>query len=110
MGLMDTIRKTEERSRAAARRGMQIARSGWEDTERALRRRMRIYPESKNKKTAGRSSGAPSQAAVKDDVVHDVLSRQDDQGASPAAKRPAIVSVNGKDLGPEERPPDRRIA
>jgi hypothetical protein len=44
MGLMDTLRKAEERSRAAARR---LERAlGLDDHGRALRRKMRIMPAS----------------------------------------------------------------
>ena len=42
MGLMAIIRKAEEQSRRAARRGMERARATWDETERRLRRRMRI--------------------------------------------------------------------
>jgi hypothetical protein len=42
MGLMDLIRKAEEQSRRAARRGMERARATWDETERRLRRKMRV--------------------------------------------------------------------
>lgn len=44
MGLMDSLRKAEEQGKSAARRGMELARGGWEDAERRIRRKMRIYP------------------------------------------------------------------
>jgi len=48
MGLMDVIRKAEEQSRRAARRGMERARATWDETERRLRRKMRINRPSAN--------------------------------------------------------------
>ncbi len=44
MGLIDALRKAEKESRGVAHRGFDIARSGWEDAERRLRRKMRIFP------------------------------------------------------------------
>jgi hypothetical protein len=44
MGLMEVIRKAEEQSRRAARRGMERARATWNSTERRLRRKMRVNP------------------------------------------------------------------
>ena len=41
---MDVIRKAEEQSRRAARRGMERARATWDSTERRLRRKMRVNP------------------------------------------------------------------
>ena len=46
MGLMDVIRKAEEQSRRAARRGLERARATWNSTERRLRRKMRVNPPS----------------------------------------------------------------
>ena len=44
MGLMDPLRKAGEQGKAAARRGWEQARETWEDGERRLRRKMRLYP------------------------------------------------------------------
>ena len=48
MGLMEVIRKAEEQSRRAARRGLERARATWNSTERRLRRRMRVNPPADN--------------------------------------------------------------
>jgi len=44
MGLVDTLRKAQEQSRGAARRGMEKARGAVDDAERRLRRKMRLHP------------------------------------------------------------------
>ncbi len=80
MGLMDSLRKAEERSRDAARR---LERAlGLEDKGRALRRKMRITP--------GHASGAQTIAA-------------------PSKPRTPIISINGRDV-PAETGKDRRTA
>jgi len=44
MSWIEKLRRAEEQDVGTARRGLAKAKAGWEDTERALRRRMRIYP------------------------------------------------------------------
>jgi len=80
MGLMDAIRRAEEESRDAARRGMEKARATWNDTERALRRRMRVN-----------RSGTNGEAAQ----------------ANSTEARTKIVSINGRDVMKEEIPARR---
>jgi hypothetical protein len=53
MGLMELIRKAEEQSRRAARRGMERARASWDETERRLRRKMRLNRPPAETPTAG---------------------------------------------------------
>src|SRR5438270_595753 len=109
MGLMDTIRKAEERSREAARRGLEKARTGWEDTERAMRRRMRVYPHSDKMPSAQQppqrerlhtqeivSQNPERQSAPPS--IGDEAARRDQE----AANRKAIVSINGKDIGEDK--------
>jgi hypothetical protein len=82
MGLMDTLRKAEERSREAARR---LERAlGWEDKGRLLRRKMRIVP------------GATPAA-------------QEISASAPPKGRTPIISIHGKDV-PAEVGKDRRTA
>jgi hypothetical protein len=82
MGLMDTLRKAEERSREAARR---LERAlGLEDKGRALRRKMRIVP--------GNAPGAQQSSA-----------------AAPPTGRTPIISINGRDV-PADSGNDRRTA
>mgnify|MGYP005813550411 CR=1 FL=1 len=44
MGLVDTLRRAEEQARKAARASVQRTIVGLDDAERAIRRRMRVYP------------------------------------------------------------------
>ncbi len=46
MGLKDALRNAEQQGSIAAHRGLERAREGWEDAERRLRRKMRIFPTS----------------------------------------------------------------
>ncbi len=70
MGLIDTIRKAEERSREAARRGLDRARTGWHDRGRTLRRKMRLNWPGQKPAVVAPADGKPT----------------------------PIVSVNGKDV------------
>ena len=95
MGLIDTIRRAEERSKQAARRGMEMARHGWEDGERMLRRKWRVHP-GQRQAAAGQGSNAaqPSASVHPTTLMNDaeMLRQLDD------AERHAIVSINGKDV------------
>ncbi len=44
MGLVDALRRAEEQARKAARASVQRTIVGLDDAERAIRRRMRVYP------------------------------------------------------------------
>ncbi len=44
MGWIEILRRTEEQSKGAAHRGLDLARNTWEDAERRLRRKMRVFP------------------------------------------------------------------
>jgi hypothetical protein len=44
MSLVNMLKRAEEQARQAARAGMQRTIVGLDDAERAIRRRMRIYP------------------------------------------------------------------
>ncbi len=68
MGLIDTLKKAEERSREAARRLERVF--GLEDKGRALRRKMRIIPSS----------------------------TQENSAAPTPKPRTPIISINGKDV------------
>ena len=48
MGIVQALRRAEEQARKAARAGMERTIVGLDDAERAIRRRMRIYPREVN--------------------------------------------------------------
>jgi hypothetical protein len=82
MGLMDSLRRTEEQGKALARRGMEKARGAVEDTERAMRRRMRVHPQRTE------SAAAP------------YVRREEAEPTEPAPK--PIVSIHGRDVDLED--------
>jgi hypothetical protein len=44
MGWINMLRQMEQEGRGIAQRGLEKARAGWDDAERRLRRKMRIFP------------------------------------------------------------------
>jgi len=83
MRLFDNIRRKGQQGREAVQRGMERAREEWEDTERKLRQRMRIYPQ--KLRAAAAASSSPAQ----------------EQRTPSAAPKP-IISVHGKDIREED--------
>ena len=99
MGLIDTIRRAEERSKQAARRGMEMARHGWEDGERMLRRKWRVHP-GQRQADAGEGSNAaqPSASMQPTQLVDAEMRRRELEGAGLRA----IVSIYGRDVREED--------
>ncbi len=71
MGLIDALKKAEQQGRKAARWGAEHAMVSLDDAERAIRRRMRIYPQqvvgalsNTTRPSATTSAGAASTAAA----------------------------------------------
>jgi len=105
MGLMDLIRKAEEQSLNAARRGRELARSTLNESGRMLRRKMRVNPAVNSTKEAA-TNAAPTQSS-------DSISSGDAASPHPTGRRQEtrkrIISINGKDVRTEEVPaPGRR--
>src|SRR5437870_5019967 len=115
MGLMDVIRRAEERSKQAARRGMDAARHGWEDTERRVRRGWRVHPGGQSANLKNRMPGQAEQRNMGpinsvqpspqgNVAAHDgqTVPRNDEPRRTARefedANRKAIVSINGKDV------------
>ncbi len=61
MGLIDALKKAEQHGRKAARWGAEHAMVSLDDAERAVRRRMRIYPQ---QVVGAQSNGARPSAAA----------------------------------------------
>ncbi len=57
MGLIEALRTAEKQGRGVAQRGLDVARAGWEDAESRLRRKMRIFPATMKRKSAGAAAG-----------------------------------------------------
>ena len=99
MGLMDLIRKAEEQSRSAARRGRELARTTLNESGRMLRRKMRVNPPANSTKEPATNTQTP------DSLEANVAGSPPTSGSSP--KR--IISIHGKDMRTEEVPaPGRR--
>ena len=105
MGLMDLIRKAEEQSLSAARRGRELARSTLSESGRSLRRKMRVNPPVNSTNEAA-TKAAPSQSSGSIDSGG-AASPQPARRTQETRKR--IISINGKDVRTEEVPaPGRR--
>lgn len=87
MRLLETLRSTEQSGKSAVRRQVERAREEWNDVERRIRQRMRMYPQKLIRKVR------PVPEA-----------EQESQELSMAAKAGAagdqrpIISVHGRDL------------
>lgn len=93
MGLMDALRKAEQKGRELARRGVEAVREPVEsadDAQRRARQRMRVYPERN-------ATAKPPEA--------DATAREMED-----ARRKAIVSIHGEDVGETEIGSNKKIA
>ncbi|HJS97695.1 MAG TPA: hypothetical protein VJ756_01295 [Terriglobales bacterium] len=81
MNLIERLRAAEHQGRDAAREGFTRARTSLEEAQSRLRRKMRIHPPTKARMPLVMS-----------------IAGQEDSITTPRA----IVTVNGKDLPPEE--------
>lgn len=116
MGLMDVLRKAEEQSKNAARRGRELARATLNESGRKLRRKMRVNP------PAGPSAQISTEGGkseTKRQTTQERLPRtvpHGNAGPQPETIRKKIVSINGEDVRTEEvrqeelRPRGRRRA
>jgi hypothetical protein len=94
MRLIDNLRNVEKKGLSGVRQGMERAREEWNDVERRLRQRMRIYPQ-KFRNMMGRSANEGRLAMAME------------QGRAPAAVDPKdshtpIISVHGQDIDESE--------
>ena len=112
MGLMDVLRKAEEQSKNAARRGKELARATLNESGRMMRRKMRVNPPA----VQARVSAAETEADGTAQQPQQLQSRpgekvQKRELASAEFPRKKIISINGKDVRTEEvAPPSRRTA
>lgn len=96
MGVIEAWKKVEDQARGAARRSMERAMAGLDEAERAIRRRMRIYPKSQ---AAMQALSGTRPAAVTSTDPSDPRRFED-------AQRKAMVSVRGGE-GTEENLQDK---
>jgi hypothetical protein len=91
MRLLENLRSAEQRGVNAMRRGMVRAREEWEDVERRIRQRMRIYPQRLKKSVIA----ARPPAELNPDIP-----KQEILAESETLK--PIVSVHGRDVKDED--------
>ncbi len=87
MRLIDNLRNAEKRSINSVRRQMEHAKQEWNDVERRIRQRMRLYPQKLRSRMA---AADPADAAVADTGPIEPTIK-------PANPKP-IISVNGQDI------------
>ncbi|HET6934519.1 MAG TPA: hypothetical protein VFI72_06745 [Candidatus Angelobacter sp.] len=91
MRLIDNLRNAEKRSINSVRRQMEHAKQEWNDVERRIRQRMRLYPQKLRSRMA---AADPADAAVADTTPIEPTMK-------PADPKP-IISVNGQDIDEKE--------
>lgn len=91
MRLFQNLRSAEQKSAEMMRHGIARAREEWEDVERRIRQRMRIYPQKLKNKAVMAAAQRPIEADI---PVQEPLAERE-------VSRP-IVSVHGHDVKGEE--------
>lgn len=91
MRLIDNLRNAEKRSINSVRRQMEHAKQEWNDVERRIRQRMRLYPQKLRSRMA---AAEPTDAAVSDIALIEPAMK-------PSNPKP-IISVNGQDIDEKE--------
>lgn len=100
MGLMDVLRKAEEQSKNAARRGKELARATLNESGRRLRRKMRVNPPSNSAALA--SEPAVLEPQPTSASLSGTSPVQDAGPRAAEAVRKKIVSINGHDVRTED--------
>ena len=93
MRLIDNIRDAEKRSLSSVRRKVERAREEWNDVERRIRQRMRLYPQKLRAKMGARPA---SEAEAQELESYPI------DGSAENSKREPIISVNGRDVDEQE--------
>jgi hypothetical protein len=113
MGLMDVLRRAEEQSKNAARRGKELARATLNESGRTLRRKMRVNPPTSATQVSPAAPEGSEQGAKKSKPLQARIPSAQRKLEAPAAELPRkkIISINGEDVRTEEvTPPARRTA
>ncbi len=92
MRLVDNLRNAEKRSMDSVRRHMEQAKQEWNDVERRIRQRMRLYPQKLRSRMA---------AEEHTDAERADISREPAGDAAAQTPQP-IISVNGEDIDEKE--------
>ena len=95
MRLMDNLRNAEKRGVSSVRRGMERAKDEWNDVERRIRQRMRIYPQ----KVRNRIDSSADQQ--QEPAKRSAAAVAGGVSSAPETTKP-IISVHGRDIPEEE--------
>ncbi len=102
MGLRETLHRAGEHGREAAHHGMEAVRAQLDEAQSAVRRRMRLHPQTTPKISSHPDADTDPAALRPSEAAVNSLSPQD-QGNKP------IVSIHGKDIT-DEATDERKIA
>ena len=109
MSLLDRLRKAKQRGRNAAREKMERARLSLEEAQSIMRRKMRIHPRTRRTHEAVRMQNPQDVKRVEAEEKSATSAAPESAlGHQSAPEQPAlesrrpIVSVNGKDVAPED--------
>ncbi len=100
MRLLDTLRDAEKQGMSSVRKQMERARAEWDDVERRIRQRMRIYPQKLRTKLSMRVRTGEEPEAQDRGMAATAAA-----GAQPAEP---IISIHGRDV--RDTKPDDQAA
>ena len=97
MRLLDSLRDAEKKGMSSVRERVQRAREEWDDVERRIRQRMRIYPEKLRAKLGVCSQTEPEQGNQNRGLAASAAA-----GDKKNLPDKPIVSIRGRDVPPED--------
>ena len=94
MRLLKGLKEAEQKSLNAMRKHMERARGEWEDVERQIRQRMRIYPQ----KLKSAMAAAREDRSTEPDITDEGLPSGITGSAELPERQKPIVSIDGRDV------------
>ena len=94
MRLLKGLKQAEQKSLNAVRKHMQRARGEWEDVERRIRQRMRIYPQNLKRSMAAAHDERPPELDISDEGLPSGITGS----AEIPERRKPIVTIDGRDV------------
>jgi hypothetical protein len=96
MRLLDSLRNAQKKGRTSVRERVEHAREEWNDVERRIRQRMRVYPEKLRAKLGFRPEPEPEEDQNLGLAAGAAAGTGNNQPVKP------IVSIRGRDVPPED--------
>ena len=94
MRLLKGLKQAEQKSLSAMRKQMQRARGEWEDVERRIRQRMRVYPQKLKRAMAAAHDDRPPEPDIADEGLPSGVTGS----AEIPERRKPIASIDGRDV------------